>query len=368
MEASLLANDRPQSWRAQYTFLKVFYSNVFFACLSFSLFTPWVHEYLDHISASSATAFTILMANNVGEILGALIFGLISSRLATKTALLSSIAIGFVGCVLFLICNLASSNSIPTVWLLLCRLLQGVWTGGEQTIEMAYVSEVVADVDKLKVLSELGIASVAGFLFGPGVGMALNLIGIHFGAELSYFPGIIHALSILTIGYFTYLFFVELPMDCRLVGALDRPVQKPDSVGVGLALLLYFVTMTSFAVCEHISKPLMTHDYEVIVTSVTNSTEDTYEVLLIALAVSIVAYGFLHWADGKITDRVILHWAQILVAVGWFFTFDYEASILSYTSFILGVTIGSFAIPICKMALMSMFSKILGPNRAVLST
>ena len=90
--------------------------------------------------------------------------------------------------------------------------------------------------------------------------------------------------------------------------------------------------------------------------------------LAIALAVSIVAYLIVHWADGKMADRKILQCAQILVAVGWFFTFDYEASILSYTSFIVGVTIGSFSIPICKMALLSMYSKILGPNHAVSAT
>lgn len=368
MEDSLLYRETPRSWRDQYTFLKVFYGNVFFACLSFGLFTPWIHEYLDQTAANSATAFPILMANNVGEVVGALAFGLISSRYSTKKALLASIGVGFLGGLLFLACNVVNSAVVPAGWLILGRFLQGIWTGGEQTIEQAYVSEVVADVDKLKVLSELGIASVAGFLFGPGVGMAMHLLGIHFGAALAYFPAIIHAFCIAGVFYLTYRRFKELPLDCRLVGARDRPVSKPDSIGVCVSLLLSFVIMTSFAVCEHISKPLMTHDYEVVLISVQNEREDMYEVLVIALAVSVAAYGFVHWVDGKVLDRVILQWAQVIVAVGWFFTFDYEASILSYTSFIVGVTIGSFAIPICKMALMSMFSKILGPNRAVLAT
>ena len=49
MEDGLLPAEVPTSWREQYTFLKVFYGNVFFACLSFGLFTPWIHEYLDQV-------------------------------------------------------------------------------------------------------------------------------------------------------------------------------------------------------------------------------------------------------------------------------------------------------------------------------
>lgn len=377
MEDGLLGTDLPTSWREQYTFLKVFYGNVFFACLSFGLFTPWIHEYLDQVgcmqtAATSSTAFPILMANSVGEIVGALVFGSTAKKYSTKTALLACIFVGFLGCLLFLSSTLAHTALVPVSWLIIGRFLQGVWTGGEQTVELAYVSDVVADEDKLKVLSELGIASVAGFLFGPGLGMAMHLLGIHFGATFAYFPAAVHALCTAGVFLLTNTYFHELPLDCRLAGILDHPISKPNFIGLVVSNVLMFVIMTSFAVCEHISKPLMTHDYEVtrtqvIITAVQNEREDTYEVLAIALAVTVVAYLVVHWSDGKVIDRKILQCAQILVAVGWFFTFDYEANILSYTSFIAGVTIGSFSIPICRLALVSMYSKILGPNPAVLA-
>ena len=100
-------------------------------------------------------------------------------------------------------------------------------------------------------------------------------------------------------------------------------------------------------------------------TAVQNEREDTYEILAIALTVSVGAYLVVHWADGKISDRKLLQCAQIVVAVGWFFTFDFTVSILTEHSFFIGVAIGSFSIPICRMALLSIYSKILGPNRAV---
>jgi hypothetical protein len=81
--------------------------------------------------------------------------------------------------------------------------------------------------------------------------------------------------------------------------------------------------------------------------------------------VSVAGYTIVHWADGKVSDRKLLQTAQIATVVGWFFTFDYEANILSFTALFVGVIIGAFTIPICRMALLSMFSKILGPNPAV---
>lgn len=263
MEDGLSLGDELTSWRQQYPFLKVFYCNVFFACLSFGLFTPWIHEYLDQVNASSTTAFPILMANNVGEIVGALVFGVLYNKASTKTSLLSSILVGLLGCAFYILSIAMGENLLPVPSLIAGRFLQGMWTGGQQTIENAYVSDVVADADKLKVLSELGIASVAGFLFGPGLGMGMHLLGIHFGSAFVYFPAVIHIICTAGVLYMTSHYFVELPLDCRLAGDFDRRVMPPNKIGVVVSCVLCFVIMTSFAVCEHVSKPLLTHDYEV---------------------------------------------------------------------------------------------------------
>ncbi len=366
MEDGLTLGAELTSWRQQYPFLKVFYGNVFFACLSFGLFTPWIHEYLDQTNASSSKAFPILMANNVGEVIGSLLFGLVYNQISTKASLLAAIFVGLLGC-FFYLNSILVHTLFPVSWLIIGRFFQGLWTGGQQTIEYAYVSDVVADADKLKVLSELGIASVAGFMFGPALGMGMHLMGIHFGAAFSYFPAVIHIVCTAGIFYCTSRYFMELPLDCRLAGLPDGHTMPPNKIGVLVCAILSFVVMTSFAVCEHISKPLLTHDYEVIMTTVQNETKDTYEILAIALAVSVVAYLIVHWADGKITDRKLLQFAQVMVAVGWFFTFDFTLSILTFSSFVIGVAIGSFSIPICRIALLSIYSKILGPNRAVRS-
>ena len=56
------------------------------------------------------------------------------------------------------------------------RFLQGMWTGGQQTVEQAYISECIDKDRNLGMISELGAVAVMGFILGPIIGYGSSLI------------------------------------------------------------------------------------------------------------------------------------------------------------------------------------------------
>jgi MFS family permease len=80
---------------------------------------------------------------SVGEFIGSILFGVIFKRFShnPKAVLMSCIFTGLLGAILFV---LAGLPSLMSPWLAFAgRLVQGLWTGGQQVIEQAYLSENV---------------------------------------------------------------------------------------------------------------------------------------------------------------------------------------------------------------------------------
>lgn len=172
---------------------------------------------------------------------------------------------GVLAGLLHFLTSLTSEVLVPLEVLIGVRLLQGLWTGGQLTIVQAYVSEVVNDCHKLKVLAELGIASVLGLLLGPAAGMVLSALQFHLSQAWPgglYLLALVHVGCVLCVLIVTYAYFEEFPLTFRL----SEDVPQPSKSGLCLCLLICLVLKSGFAVSEHISKPLLTYSPSVLST------------------------------------------------------------------------------------------------------
>ena len=203
-----------------------------------------------------------MAANTVGELCGALAFGVLYNQISTKTTLLICMSIGLAGSVLHNLAMLIAGHLMPMEVIISTRLLQGLWIGGQMTIVQAYVSEVVNDCHKLRVLAELGIFSIFGLLSGPAFGMVLEALHVHISQSWPnglYLPALVHMACVACVLSITYYFFSEFPVNFRL----SEDVPAPKKGGFALCLYFCFAFKTSFAVSEYISKPMLTYDVSV---------------------------------------------------------------------------------------------------------
>ena len=59
------------------------------------------------------------------------------------------------------------------------RFVQGLWTGGQQTVEQAFLSENTTGEERTALSATLGSYAVAGFVLGPAFGAALSGVNVH---------------------------------------------------------------------------------------------------------------------------------------------------------------------------------------------
>ena len=178
MDYQLLQDTHATSWRKSYNFLFLFYINVFFSCVSFSIVMPSLWPYIERHNGSEYLFALALFIYSLGELLGALIFGYMHNYCKTTICLKLCMSLGLSGSVLYFIADYFGGGDFALALICIARFLQGLWTGGQQAIEAAYVSEVVADEYKSKVLAELGMAAVLGFIMGPCFGIGLSFMGL----------------------------------------------------------------------------------------------------------------------------------------------------------------------------------------------
>lgn len=225
------------SWRTHYKFLFSFYLNTF--CTS--LFSTYLIT-----SSKSSSLSTQILAYSLGQIIGSLALGMSRDFISTKHALLLSILFGVLSGFLGLFYIIFPF--IDYFYLIeLVKFLAGVWNGGVMAVEQAYVSEVVADCDKLKVLSEIGLFD----LIASALGMILQGIS----QELLEFDLALYASSELALAGFTYGFtsfmFSEFTVDKRANRTRSyKDYEKPALLGVAVcfvfALVFYYTKTIQF--------------------------------------------------------------------------------------------------------------------------
>lgn len=71
-------------WREEYTFLKFFYANVFFACVSFSIVMPSIWKYIEIHGGDNNFLALVLLIYSLGEFGGCLVFGYLHDYFSTR--------------------------------------------------------------------------------------------------------------------------------------------------------------------------------------------------------------------------------------------------------------------------------------------
>lgn len=152
-----------------YGWRMIFYLNVFLACISFSIVLPSLWPYLERFEADENFLALVLAIYSIGEFFGAIIWGYIYNASSMKFSLYTCIFTGFAGSILYSM----GGYFLPWgKWLVfLGRFVQGLWTGGQQAVEQAYISECIDKNQNLAMIADLGASAVLGFVLGPIVGL-----------------------------------------------------------------------------------------------------------------------------------------------------------------------------------------------------
>ena len=356
-----LVSRTKRSWRSQYKFLLLFYFNVFVASVSFSIVMPSIWLYIKEQNGTDNFLGLVLSLYSLGEVLGAIMFGNLHDCCSTKTTLILAMGTGLLGSVLYFLAERFQSG----LWMVLAgRVLQGVWTGGEQAVEQAYITEVVSDISKFKALGEVGMANMLGYILGPIFGVLVSLINI---PTVNYYtsPGYFQAFLAITLMVVNFVWFKEIKRSERpnISEPQYREETKPNPKGSLFCMLACFVIFNGFTVQETITTPLVT-DVGKYTHSFGWSLAEVYCLFAGAGIVSIGSLMFTRFLDDRLGDRKVLSVALCIGIVGWALFIDFSYKRIQIPAFIVGFALISSHFAIGRNALFSIFSKIIGPNPA----
>jgi len=160
----------------------IFFSNVFMACISFSLVMPSLWHNLKTLDSSEEFYAWIVAIYSVGEALGSIAIGALSHHIGTKRSLILCTGIAFCGACGYALAALfkawnggvgptTPAGLNPAPWVVLAsRLLQGIGSGGQQTVEQAYLSIATPANKRTELTGKLSTFACLGFIVGPALG------------------------------------------------------------------------------------------------------------------------------------------------------------------------------------------------------
>lgn len=359
----------PASWRSHYSFLCVFYLNVLLACTSFSIVLPSIWPYIQKHGGTDEFLAAVLFIYSFGELIGSIVFGYIYSICSAKNSFTVCVVIGMVGSAMYVAADYFEGDL--SLWLIFTgRLLQGLWTGGNQSIEAAYISEVVEPDFKLGALSDMGMCAVLGFLLGPILGYLLSFVDFEISAYLriDQFTGpgyFIMAANAVMVLVFVFT-FKEISRRTResMMQAANLDSVQPNSIGVYVCYFISFVAFSGFAVQETITTPLVTDIDRVYTDSFDWTVNEAYLLYGSSSIASIFAFIFLNKTSGKFDDRVLLYYSLFLGLLGWLLFVDWVPRQINILLFLIGYTLVGLAYPLNRCVIVNLLSNIIGPNPA----
>lgn len=128
----------------RHTWLLPFFANIFLACASFSIVMPSLAPYILDIGAPLAFLPWVVSSYSVGEMFGSVAIGHFYEYSAKtfetpgrgpRVSMMLCILLGVVGSAMYAVAGWIDDVVVAKYCLLLARLVQGVWTGGQQAIE-----------------------------------------------------------------------------------------------------------------------------------------------------------------------------------------------------------------------------------------
>jgi multidrug resistance protein len=185
--------------------LRVAFVTLFLDLLGFGIIIPIAPFYAESFGAAPAVVTLLGASYSLMQFVFAPMWGALSDRVGRRPIVLVSIAIAFVGYIVF---GLAGS-----LWMLFCsRMISGFGNANIGTVQ-AIVADVTSGKDRAKGMGMLGAAFGLGFIFGPVIG---GLVGSAWGPHA---PGFVGA----GLAALNWVFaFLKLP-ETRVVGAASAP-------------------------------------------------------------------------------------------------------------------------------------------------
>ena len=132
------------TFNKKHTWLIPFFINIFLACASFSIVMPTLTAYILHINAPLAFLPWVVSSYSAGEMFGSVVIGHYYEY-ATKTydrlgsgpklSMMLCLSLGVIGSALYASSGWIEDDTAAKYCLLVARLIQGIWTGGQQAVE-----------------------------------------------------------------------------------------------------------------------------------------------------------------------------------------------------------------------------------------
>jgi ceroid-lipofuscinosis MFS transporter 7 len=394
-----------------YGWKMMFYLNVFLACASFSIVLPSLWPYLQTFEADENFLASVLAIYSIGEFFGAIMWGYIYNASSMKFSLYSCIICGFIGSILYSM----GGYFIPWgKWLVFAgRFIQGLWTGGQQAIEQAYITECIDKNQNLSMIADLGASAVLGFVLGPIIGLLGRFVNFNIGSfYVDEYTSSGYFQAIFTIVMFlgTMFLFTEIPREWRRGLQEDdeddneedvsietesanailkqnkdilftNPAKvdfskiddeekdtlsrlKPNMKGVVASLVIFLIHFNGFAVQETITTPIstdITHKY-----TDTLDYPESFAYLLFAASgvLSLITFLLLKRITAIMDDTTFVLISSIMGMVGYFLLIDFTPRVIEPVRFIIGFCIISVTFPLGRGVTLSMFSKIIGKHKA----
>lgn len=220
--------------------LGVVYFTVFLDLLGFGIILPFLPFFAIELGASGTGLGALLTAYSLAQLVGAPILGRLSDRFGRRPVLIASL-LGASAAMVF------SGLAQTLVTLCLARALAGLF-GGSISTAQAYIADVTEPGERAKFMGILGAAIGFGFVLGPALGVALDLLGLGFPGAAFTAAGLAAANAVAA--------FVRLeesrPESARTtsrppLGAWLRGLTKP---GLWQALAATFLTTFAFVSME----------------------------------------------------------------------------------------------------------------------
>lgn len=327
-----------------------------------------------------------------------------------RFSLYTCISAGLVGSILY---SLGGYFTPWGKWLVfLGRFIQGLWTGGQQAIEQAYITECIDKDENLAMIADLGAAAVLGFVLGPIIGLIGGYINFSIGGfyvdeytSCGYFQAFFTIIMFLG----TFFLFQEIPREYRRglqedqqeeddldesvdvteaeqdenikemlrkdpdeinFAALDSSEKetlvrmKPNMKGVLVSILIFLIHFNGFAVQETITTPISTdilHKY----TDTLDYPESFAYILFAASGVlSLITFLVLRKMNGFLSDKAFVMLSSIMGFIGFFMIMDFSPRIIEPARFIVGFGIVSVTFIFGRGVTLTMYSKIIGKHKA----
>lgn len=390
----------------------IFYMNVFLACVSFSIVLPSLWPYLQRFDADENFLAMVLAIYSIGEFIGAIIWGYIYNASSMKFSMYTCVAAGFLGSILYSIGGYWPSWG---KWLVFAgRFVQGLWTGGQQAVEQAYITECIDKDQNLSMIADLGASAVLGFVLGPVVGLVGGYVNFSIGAfyvDEYTSCGYFQAIFTIIMFFGTLFFFTEIPREWRR-GLQAEQVEedsadeasietdsankllkthkdilqrdpdkvdfskmddeekdilsrlKPNMKGVLVCILIFLIHFNGFAVQETITTPISTDVFHKYTDTLDYPESFAYILFACSGVLSLITFLVLKRINDVMSDKTFVMISSIMGLVGYFLLIDFSPRIIEPVRFIIGFCIISVAFPFGRGVTLSLFSKLIGKHKA----